>query len=175
MMQLHQIQVQYVALEDRALLRIATRESADTAAEFRFWLTRRFAAMLLQALAKNVVVASQARPETPAQAHPAMLAFQRESALANSDFKTAYAHEDKTTPLGEAPVLLARVAVRRVEQGLTNLALHPQSGKGIEIRLNDTLVHSLIKLVEDAARSGTWELPQTLPATTATSGNQRLN
>ena len=174
-MQLHQIQVQYDALEDRALLRVSTRESAESLAEFRFWLTRRFAAMLLSALAGNVVSAAQARVETPPESRPELIAFERESALAESDFETAYTHEEKAMPLGETPVLLARVGVSRVEPGVTTLALHPHSGKGIEVRLNDTLVHSLIKLVEDAARSGGWNLPQALPLAATPAGEQRLN
>ena len=41
-----QIQMRYVPLEDRVLLRLNTSDQD----EFRFWLTRRFVVMLISAL-----------------------------------------------------------------------------------------------------------------------------
>ena len=175
MMQLHQIQVRYVPVEDRAMLRVATREGTDKLSEFRFWVTRRYSMLLLSALGRNAVQAVGTRPETPASNRSQMLEFQRDAALADSDFKTGFVDSAKDMPLGSEPVLLARVGLNRLSNGMTVLALHPQRGKGIEVRLNDTLVHSLIKLVEDAARSGGWGLPDTFRSRAAIPSSERMN
>ena len=175
MSQLHQIQVRYVATEDRALLRVAARGAGGQIAEYRFWMTRRYATLLLSALSKNVLAKSQTIADIAAENQPAVLAFQHDTALEKSDFKTTYSPSVASTPLGDAPILLARVGITRLEDGNTVLALHPASGQGIEIRLNDTLTHSLIKLVEDAARTGAWKLSQTVPSPVPVVHSNRMN
>ena len=171
MTQLQQIQVRYEALEDRALLRIATNDEQ----EFRFWITRRYAALMLTALTRNLEADPALAGRTASGERADVLAFQRDAALGASDFQSDYRERQRTTPLGDHPLLLARLSIRRLPGGDSVLKLHPQSGQGIEVRLNDRLIHSLVKLLEDAARRGNWGLPAAIPEHSGPAPSQPLN
>lgn len=154
MSKLHQIQIGYEALEDRALLRIATTDSN----EFRFWITRRYAKLLWSALSGSAANSGHAATQAQPLARDTVMAFEREAALAKADFKTGYQARPRETPLGQRPVLLARLKCSRLDDGATLLAMHPIEGQGIEVRLDGTLLHSLLKLLTDAATAGEWDL-----------------
>ncbi len=154
MTQLHQIQLVYVPIEDRALLRVSTTDQC----EYRFWITRRYTKLLWPALTQVLLTGSTIATQPEPDAKSAVLAFQHEAALAGSDFKTQYQSEKLQTPLGGDPIVLSRIQCRRLENDQTLLALHPAQGQGLELQLNDTLAHSLVKLLQDAATAGDWDL-----------------
>ncbi len=154
MPQLHQIQLAYVPVEDRALLRVSTTGHC----EYRFWITRRYARMLWPALTRSLLTSRTVASQNEPGAQSAVLAFKHEAALANSDFKTPYQSEKLQTPLGREPIVLARIHCRRLAENQTLLALHPQQGQGLELQLDDRLLHSLAKLLQDAACAGDWDL-----------------
>ena len=131
MSQIHQIQLRYEPLEDRALLRLSTAERE----EFRFWVTRRYARLLLGALTGRAGRSTRALEQAAPAARDAVVAFEHEAAIARSDFRTRFRDRPASTPLGDAPVLLARVKCAPLEGGLTLLGMHPLSGQGIELRL----------------------------------------
>ena len=160
---LHQIQIRYEPLEDRALLRVATTDGS----EFRFWVTRRYARLLWKALSGSAMPSTRAAIQPAPAAREAVMAFEKEAALARADFATDYVDQGREMPLGDAPILLARVRCARQDDGALLLALHPIEGQGIEVRLDDTLLHSLIKLLGDAARAGEWDLAFDTRATEA--------
>ena len=157
---LHQIQIRYDAVEDRALLRVATTD----ASEFRFWITRRYARLLWTALSGSAARSAPAAAQAEPAAREAVVAFEKEAALARADFDTGFTEAPRSTPLGDQPVLLARVKCARLDSQTTLLALHPVQGQGIEVRLDSTLLHSLLKLIGDAARAGQWDLNLELPS-----------
>lgn len=150
MTKLHQIQFRYDPHEDRTLLRLTT----TTRHEFRFWVTRRYAKLLWAGLTGS---AARGTAVTPAL-REAVLAFEQEAAIAHGDFKTRFDDADTCTPLGDAPVLLARLKCMRRDENITLLAMHPLQGQGIEIRLDQTLLHSMLKLLAEAAQSAEWDL-----------------
>ena len=154
MTQLHQIQLAYVPVEDRALLRISTTDQS----EFRFWITRRYAKLLWPALTRSLLQSTHVATQTEPDAKSAVLAFQHEAAMADSDFKTQFQAEKLQTPLGVEPTVLARIQCLRQDDNQTLLAMHPLQGQGIELQLNDLLLHSLVKLLKDAVQAGQWEL-----------------
>jgi len=154
MTQLHQIQLTYVPVEDRALLRVSTTEHC----EYRFWITRRYASLLWPALTRSLLTTCTIATQNEPGAQSAVLAFKHEAALASSDFKTQYQSEKLQTPLGSDPILLARIHCQRLAENKTLLALHPDQGQGLELQLNDKLLHSLAKLLQDAATAGAWGL-----------------
>lgn len=163
MSQLHQIQLQYDAHEDRGLLRISTQDGA----EYRFWMTRRYVKVLwpilLRMVSENEQVARQADPA----AKRTVLSFQHEQALGRSDFATRYQEEEKRLPLGQDPILLARVQLKRAPSGSPVLCMHPLEGQGIELAMNDVLVHSLCKLVGDVVRQAEWDVDADIERATA--------
>lgn len=46
------------------------------------------------------------------------------------------------------------------------LCMHPESGKGIELAMNETLLHSFSKLLTDAVSVSGWDIELGLPADT---------
>lgn len=167
MSQLHQIQVTFAPVEDRLLLRINTKQRQ----EFRFWLTRRYVAILWKAildfLRKQQEEGSGAElgqsgeggsVTTPAPLQDAMLAKEHENQVSQSDFTTAY-EESRYLPLGEAPLLLSGVGIRKSPDGKTALlCLNPPKGHGIEIALNNQITHSICRLVAEATKHANWDL-----------------
>lgn len=170
MSNLHQVQIRYDAMEDRALLRVATTDGN----EFRFWITRRYARLLWKALAGSAARSAPAVAQARPAAREAVVAFEKEAALARADFETAFTQRPRATPLGTRPVLLARVRCTRLDDRFTLLALHPLRGQGIEVRLDATLLHSVLKLVEDAAAAGEWDL-SLAPSEPAAPSTGRMN
>ena len=160
MTKLHQIQFRYDPHEDRTLLRLTTTARQ----EFRFWVTRRYAKLLSAGLSRS---AERGAAVTPAL-RETVLAFEQEAALANADFQTQFDDSDTSTPLGGTPVLLARLNCTRHNDGITLLAMHPLQGQGIEIRLDQTLLHSMLKLLIETALLAQWELSVRAAPSTST-------
>ena len=175
MTQLHQIRLQYDAQEDRRLLRISTQARQ----EFRFWLTRRFVKLLWPVLMRLLESHEQVRSQSDSHAKKAVLSFQHQSALDQSDFSTAYREQGLQRPLGEAPVLLAKIQVKSGSGGNQILCLHPLEGQGVELALTQVLLHSLCKLVADTVRTARWDLcvevTEPSPQDAPQPGERRLN
>jgi hypothetical protein len=168
MTQLNQIQCRYVPLEDRVLLRVNSTDHS----EFRFWLTRRYVRLLWPVLSQLLQGDPQISQASDEQARQAILAFQHESALSQSTFSTAFKEEQAKFPLGETPVLLARIQTKTTTQGQSILCLHPEQGQGIDLNMNKTLLHALIRLLTDAVQKAGWELETTLPVAPGPSTEQ---
>lgn len=151
---LHQIQFQVVAVEDRLLMRVSTHDRN----EFRLWVTRRFAKLLWPVLTRMVTSSEPVTQQTEAHSKSAVMSFQHERALSQSDFKTAFRGDAKVVPLGDSPILLAKAQVKKRSDGVPILALHPAKGQGLELAMNETLLHSFCKLLIDASSKAGWDL-----------------
>lgn len=145
------------------MLRLSTTDRR----EFRFWLTRRYAALLFKALQQVATADPHVQAQTSAPARSAMLDFQRESALNAGNFEKPFEDEGTALPLGETPVLLAKAQVRRAKDGGHRLRMDPMEGNGIELPLNPTVVHSLRKLLVDVANKADWALVLESPTPSA--------
>lgn len=152
---LSQIQVRYHPVEDRLLLRMSTSDHQ----EFQFWLTRRCVQGMWPLLVKLLKEAPSVTTRTAPQHREEVLAFQHQQAVSQADFQTGYREEEeRTRPLGEAPMLVKRVDVRRDDQGTAKLGLRPAEGQGVELGLGEPLLHSLSKLIADSAERCGWGL-----------------
>jgi len=171
--QLKQVQVAFAPVEDRLLLRISTRAGE----EFRFWLTRRFTRMLwpvlLEAAGHDPAVAGQASQH----AREAVLAFRHEQAASAADFAKPFEGGARSLPLGDAPLLLSRVRLRKPPGERPVLCLHPARSPGIELALDPGLLHSLTRLLSEGAGKADWGFSLELPGPPAAPGGagQRLN
>lgn len=133
-------------------MRIKTSDEA----EFRFWLTRRYVKLLCPIVLKMLSADQQiARQEDPS-AKSAVLSFQHEEALQMSDFSTRFNEASSRLPLGETPVLLAKIQLKRRPDGTSILCMHPEHGEGIELSMNKMLLHSFTKLLADAIAAAGW-------------------
>ena len=173
MSRVHQIQLRYDAREDRSLLRISTLDKC----EYQFWMTRRFTKLLWPVLVRMLESTGNVAHQQDQAAKLAMLSFDHEKATSSSDFTTKY-HDDATrTPLGKSPLLLAKAQVKPDSANVPRLGLHPLEGPGLEIAMDDKLLHSFCTLEAKAAHSADWDLDLSMGEETAAAGNtpRRLN
>jgi hypothetical protein len=159
-MRLHQIKIDYSAEEDRLLMQLATSDEQ----EVRLWLTRRFVKLLWPLMVK---LAEEASPKIRTQADPearkALLNLEHEDAMARADFSKPYDDSIRAMPLGEAPLLLARIRTAYDANGQPIVALHPAEGQGVTLTLDSVLVHSICRLLQAAVAKSDWDMELKLP------------
>src|SRR6267378_2792572 len=170
-MKLHQLKVEYDAEQDRLIMLVATSE----AVELGLALTRRFVKLLWPLLVK---LAEEASPRIRTQANPearkALLGLEHEHAVSKADFSKPYDAVPSATPLGEKPVLLARIQTGHDRNGQPVVALHPSDGQGITLTFDSVLLHSLCRLLQAAVKKSDWDMELKLPgAEPQESGGER--
>ncbi len=153
------MQLTYVPTEDRLLFRMNTK----TRQEFRFWMTRRYVGILWNSLTNIISDAekSKKKEETFSPVDPLVESTKTEikhkEMISKSDFKTEY-QESTYLPLGEQPSLLFSVAIKPHPSGQALLCMHPEKGQGVELALNEQIVHSLCKLIAETTEKAGWKL-----------------
>lgn len=158
---IHQFQMSFVPLEDRILFRL--NATGRGMAQFRFWVTRRYAKLLWQGLMKmlddpKALEEASSRPHVDPPTQAAELEQKHEEAVSSADFKSEF-EETESFPLGKEPILLSRLSVRKAEgQDQQLLCLNPEKGNGIEFSLNEKMLHSLCKLVQVSCQKAEWDL-----------------
>jgi len=156
MEQLHQMQLTFAPEDDRLLFRVNTAGGRHRA-EFRFWFTRRYVKLLWTAL-MNMLERRQPQKFPDEIAKTKALAVEHQKAVEQADFQTQY-QESAVFPLGEQPILVSRVTLKENERGEQILCIHPTNGQGLELGLNDQILHSFCKLLADCAKTAEWDLP----------------
>jgi len=169
-MRLHQIKIDYVSEQDRMLMQLATSDEV----EVRMWLTRRFVKLLWPLLIK---IAEEASPRIRTQADPeariALLNLEHEEAMARADFSKPYDDTARAMPLGEAPLLLARIQTGHDSNSQPVVAMHPVEGQGITLTFDSVLLHSVCRLLQAAVTKSDWDMELKLPGTEPQEGNER--
>jgi hypothetical protein len=162
MANMQQIQLKFDAIEDSLLLRVSSTDDV----EFRFWMTRRFVNLIWPALQKALSETPRIQTQSSPEAKKELLAFEHEKAVSDSDFKTPFKETPKNLPLGDQPILLAKMQMPRTDAGATVMALAPEQGPGIDLALNAGLSHSLTELISNAASIAAWDLSTTIDEST---------
>jgi hypothetical protein len=167
-MKLHQIKLEHSALHDRLLMRIST----DDGQEVLLWLTRRCVKMLWPALVKLAQSAPDIALQS-AEAKSALLGMRHEDVVGKADFSKPYEDGQRQRPLGEEPILVARIQTKRNESseggtGQFVLTLLPEKGQGITVALEEALLHSLFNLLQRVVKVAEWDMELKLPAAAAT-------
>ncbi len=159
-MRLHQIKIDYVSEQDRLLMQLATSDDV----EVRMWLTRRFVKLLWPLLVK---LAEEANPRISTQSDPearrALLGLEHEQAMSRADFSKPYDDSARALPLGEAPLLLARIQTGHDPGGQPLIALHPLEGQGVTLTLDSVLLHSVCRLLQAAVSKSDWDMELKVP------------
>ncbi|MEM7600505.1 MAG: hypothetical protein AAF357_03705 [Verrucomicrobiota bacterium] len=162
MSKMHQMQLSYVSTEDRILFRLNTKARQ----EFRFWMTRRYCMILWNTLSKLLGTEPAedapgpergAPPLKDALAESAKQEIKHKEVVSQADFETQY-QESTYLPLGEEPALLFSIGLKGGPDGNQLLCMHPEKGQGIEMALNDQILHSLAKLIVDTTTKADWKL-----------------
>lgn len=149
---INQLQMSYSPEEDRVLLRLNT----TSAEECRFWLTRRYCQLMVQALRAHRAADPDVSNRVSPVARKAIEAFKREAADSRGNFKDDFKRSD-TFPLGETPVLAHKLSYR-VSKSKLALTISPGSGQGVTIALDTPLNFNVTKLLRSAAQAGNWVL-----------------
>ena len=90
--------------------------------------------------------------------------MQHEQALSRADFAKPFEELPRGMPLGAEPLLVVHIQASKDGEGRHVLGLLPQQGQGVHLTLDDTLLHSFCKLVQNAVAASDWNLALELPA-----------
>ncbi len=148
-----QMQMLYDPEEDRILFRLNTLSRQ----QFRFWLTRRYALLLLRVLKEHV----ERDPDISIQGTPAakeaVKSFKQEQAIRSANFKQEFDEAVADLPLGQA-IPVAFKLTYNMNDGNLNIGIQPKTGQGINMAINREINNSLTQLLVSAARKGEWGL-----------------
>jgi hypothetical protein len=153
---IHQMQVAYSQQEDRLLLRFNTSGGV----EFRFWLTRLFVKKFWPGLVNTLDVAVS--PNTTNKKKD-VVGFMHRAAVEKADFSSKFEATTAPCPLGDETVLVCRAAIKANGQGAYVLSLAPEKGKGVELGVDQSLLHMLSKLILDSVANIDWGLSIQIP------------
>ncbi|MBE0622891.1 MAG: hypothetical protein IH605_20055 [Burkholderiales bacterium] len=164
-MRLHQLKLDFIPEQDRLLLRVST----DNQLEMRLWLTRRALRLLWPQLVNILRSSPEIALQSNPQARDALVGIQHERALRQANFANPFEEVPRELPLGPEPILVARIQTNKDEHGNLVLGLLPQDGQGINLTLDNNLLHSLCKLLQNAAAKSDWDIVLELPTLQAQS------
>jgi hypothetical protein len=167
-MNLHQIKIDFNAEQDRLLMSISTSDGQ----EVLLWLTRRCVKLIWPLFLKMVESSARVQLQgTTPEARAALLEMEHEKAVQKADFSKPYAPAAKERPLGAEPVLVARLQSRRDDAGNNVLTLLPLTGQGVNLTLDDRLLHSCCKLLQNAVAKADWGFKLEFPQTPVAAGD----
>jgi hypothetical protein len=158
-MRLHQLKLDFDPEHDRMLLRVST----DNQLEMRLWLTRRALRLMWPLLVQMTRSAPEVALQSSPEARDAVIGMQHEQALNRANFAKSFEEVPREMPLGAEPILVARIQSNKDDDGNQVLGLLPQQGQGIHLTLDNTLLHSFCRLVQNAAAKSDWDLVLELP------------
>lgn len=148
---LEQFNATYEAEQDRILLRFRL----NTGAEFRFWLTRRFVSLLWPVLMKMSAEFSERKSPTNPLLRDTLSELAHGNAVNKANFGQAY-QEGSEFPLGETPILLAKISVNPNHGENQMLTLLPQTGQGINLTVDENILHLFARLLQEASTKAEW-------------------
>ena len=147
---LHQINVQYVAREDRLLMRTTTKKGD----EYRVWLTRRFTGLLYNLMTRVM--------ETFGGAPSIGAAPQTQELFKSGALEKKFESEKAVNyPLGKQGMLAYEIKSSTSPDGILHLELLPEKGKGLNLNLNKSLLFILHNLLSQGIARAEWHLAGT--------------
>lgn len=150
---LHQMQLSYDQVQDRLVLALLTQDFS----EYRFWITRRavkglwnILTQLLQADQKNQLEQQRVSRQIAEQ-------IQQEKTQ-HRPAANKYGTRITRRPLGDEPLLLAKIMARPSEQSRCFLHFEDIKGQSIEFSGDITIVMALCQLILQAIKQAEWDL-----------------
>jgi hypothetical protein len=151
---IRQLNIAYVPVQDRLLLRVNTTENS----EYRLWFTRHFIRVLWPEVIKILTADPQVQVQGDKQKKQAVLSFKHEKALSQSNFSRKYDENVEDRPLGTSPLLVSVMRIKATDSAATVLAFQNPQGRGVELFMDQDLLHSFCKLLCDTVEKANWEL-----------------
>lgn len=167
-MSIKQFNGEWVAKEDRVLLRFNTSEDQ----EFSFWLTRFVVKGLIQGSQQMAVKVLE-------QKHPAPVAqvlqnFQQEAVTQGLSFKATY-QPAKAQPLGAVPLLVTGLSMTQEGASVT-MRLDVNPGPSVSVQMSVSTLQVLLALLDKLQTTAQWgvgfadlDAPSTLSSPVASS------
>jgi len=160
---LERIRIDFDMEEDRLLMVVLVSGGA----EVRLWLTRRCVKRFWMAMVKMAEFKPEIQLQTTPEARTAVLQFQHEKALREVKFSQmppeSPAAVPRERPLGQTPLLVTRIQARREPDGRSLIALLPTDGQGAHLTLSESLLHGLMRLVQQSVAKADWDMTLELP------------
>ncbi len=159
-MNITQLQITFNPEQDRLLFRV----NGSDQTEIRAWFTRRLVKQLwpnLQQLLTQKV--SLDVPTANDDGRRMVLGMQHEVSVSKADFSQPYRAEATQFPLGQAPFVASKLRMSVLPKSMYLLALHPAQGQGVDLRLNETLLHGLCRMLQKACKEAEWGLSLEFP------------
>ncbi len=161
MSSLHQISCRYDAFEDRLLLSISTRDKA----EYRCWLTRRFALSLINDFKVNTAKFRMAKPADPVASSnidpKEMADFQQAADTQKGNFEKKF-EPCEEFPVGEEGFLVKTITLTPKGNEKLLLIILPNKGKGINLNINKSILNNFFEVIERALSLSGWVDQNTL-------------
>ena len=154
MSSIHQINASFSAVQDRILLRIASREDE----EFRLWITRRVTRQLIEMMSAIGRGTAGAGPEPVAAASAAAGAGSEGTAPVRTDpgrFAQRYEERARQLPMGEEPVLVQSGQIEP-EGNLLRVRLVMVDQRTLTMALGQDEARALVSLLLQTAARGDW-------------------
>ena len=172
-MQIHQLSVNYLAEQDRILVRIKSSSSE----EVRMWLTRRLMLGLWPLLSKlltahllKLEAAGRSLDSVDESLRKMLTDFRKEEFLRQADFDTPYDDHASRTPLGVEPLLITDVDATPLADGRLRLSFNErlptvEEPRSFQVDLQPDLMQGMMHLLEQALARAQWSEPfnATLP------------
>jgi hypothetical protein len=130
----------------------------------RAWFTRRLVKLLwpnlMRMVAKRVV---DEKPAATPEARQMILGMKREAHLQQMDFSKPFRGDAASYPLGQEPLLVARVDMAAQPHGVTRMSLKRQDGHGFDLNLNEGMFDAFCQLLRQACLQAEWGIELRLP------------
>ena len=149
---LHQLNVSYIAAEDRLLLKASTSDQQ----EYRAWCTRRFTKILLDRLEILFEKEVDEAQVVPQQARKEVAQLQHGGSVSEQAFEKPYEAEPTSYPLGEEGLLLTKISYREQGEEVVVLTLSGDGDKGLTLNMDHKLRHNLYEILSRASRKADW-------------------
>ena len=149
---INQIQASYHPSEDRILLKIKTLNEQVYLA----WITRRFMKLLIPVLhGQHPTSGKSLFDEKKSQIQQ----LDKEKTQLSGDYESEYkTPENPDYPLGDAPILLAKITFKDIYSDNAQLIFEPEKGQGIILPFHADILGPLIKIFSQALYSSDWAL-----------------
>ena len=159
-MNITQLQITFNPEHDRLLFRV----NGSDHSEIRTWLTRRLVKQLWPSLMQLFSTKiAQDVPTANDDARRMVLGMQHEASLGKADFSQPYRAEATQFPLGQEPFVASKMTMSVLPKSMYLLSMYPAQGQGVDLRLNDTLLHGLCRMLQKGCKEAEWALSLEIP------------
>lgn len=148
---IQQIQASFNAVEDRILLKLHTGQQSLQA-----WITRRYLKLLIPSLQGQHPQSKQPLFSPKKQA---LVEMSNQKVQQEGNYEAPYQEPETVAhPLGDAPILLAKITFKALESDNPQIILEPEQGAGIVLSYQPQLTGALMKILNHAIENADWAL-----------------